>query len=945
MNLRSSHASYSIDLTTTMSPTNYDDMAKKQFESALDIQSGNLRDIDYFIPLAENLEMVSDRALDNNFSMKTSFSIIPGMITIDRFDLHYLTSTEINLNGQINNITGNENINLDLDIHQLALSRMDIDHTLKEPLPESSFPLPDLIEVRGKYKGDGVSNDFRGNLRSALGHANIDIEGHFTGNDLFQGKGYVDLTVNQLELNDYTCQDIEIAGELDDGQITLDVNSSDTNLIFDAFLAGTLAPEACAFELALDLEHIDLDTLNLLTDKSDFSGKAGLKINYSESQGFSLLGSLKDLEAHYEDTLYCLDSAYLALETGDQGSRIDLRSGNNYLEFSCKSDLQEFFLALNKLPSYYIKTDDPDSSGTFLPEFSLEAKIEYPGSFAKQFFPGYPGFEQLIVSGRYEGSTDRLSLNASIPGTYYAGVSADSLQIVVAGSSKVLAYEILSGLNVGDMLKGHVDFTGEIKNGVLASRLIYSDSYGEPYLDLTSRIEEEDDRIILHIYPDPLIFSYDAWDIHDDNRVTLNSSSISFQNFIITGGEQQIALISPDAEALQSIRLKMTGFNLGSMEHLLALDTLTSGTASADISIDNIMTAAGIEGTLKIENLELFDFELGELYISSLSFHENRAAFNLSLKGPKEDISLSGSWDGSREKKTMGLDVDIHSLNLAELNYLLSDYVTDAKGSLEGKIQVTGSPDLPVVNGKLVFSDAGAGINLLNNYFTFGNETITITDNIIDFGSLSVVNQQDQAARISGTVSLDPGGRVHHDLRISTDNMVLMNSTRENNDMLFGLLKMQTDFGINGTMEETKISATAKIDEKTDITYIFPESLALDDNSGTVEFVDFNADSVRQNRIAGDRGFLGQVSFKNIRTTIDMSKGAHIRILFDQGGSDYLDARLLGLINYNLAEGNTEVSGMLEIESGKLNYGIPMVSAEGACAAHYYYGRFRTSNL
>ncbi|NTV82762.1 MAG: hypothetical protein HGA23_00500, partial [Bacteroidales bacterium] len=331
---------------------------------------------------------------------------------------------------------------------------------------------------------------------------------------------------------------------------------------------------------------------------------------------------------------------------------------------------------------------------------------------------------------------------------------------------------------------------------------------------------------------------------------------------------------------------------------------------------------------LKIDHLILFDVELGNLDISSFAYLQNEARFSLSLIGAQEDISMVGTWNSDEGKEPFDIDLEINHLNIAELNYLLSDYISDAKGLLTGSLKVTGSPEKPLVNGVLNFRDAGMGIAYLNNYFTFGDETIKVKDNVIDFNKLSIVNKQDQSARIMGTISVDPDGNSSHDLRIETDNMVLMNTTHENNDMLFGLLRAQADIEIKGTLAETRISAAAEIDKSTNITYIFPDELSLDDNHGVVEFVDFDADTLIMNSMTEGSVFASLFSLKNMKTTIDIDRGAHFKILFDPAGSDYLDATLNGRVNYNVSEGNNEVSGMLEIESGKLKYGIPMVNVE-----------------
>jgi len=69
-------------------------------------------------------------------------------------------------------------------------------------------------------------------------------------------------------------------------------------------------------------------------------------------------------------------------------------------------------------------------------------------------------------------------------------------------------------------------------------------------------------------------------------------------------------------------------------------------------------------------------------------------------------------------------------------------------------------------------------------------------------------------------------------------------------------------------------------------------------------------------------------SFKNIKAQIEIDDGAQFKIFFDSGGKDFLDASLNGTMNYILVEDNSEISGMFEVNEGKLHYGIPMVTVD-----------------
>lgn len=965
MDLTTANASYSIDLETEMSPTNYDNLEGLKHKLSFEAKGGNLKDLDYFIPIGDILPGASAGVTDSPFEIAADLEGDIFNMDIARLNMKLFNTTSVDLQGSIRGLEEAGTTTIDLAIGEFATSLADVRSILPGEIPDTGIRFPELITMQGQYRAHGLSHQFSGSFMTDLGRLNIEeavihlgeipqyyarlqvnifnlqdlapygigevdlsIDASFAGKDIYTGSGEAEMEIQRMQTVNYEFHDIRLDGNLQKGDLAVRLNSADSNALFTFSLMGTIEPDRYDIGTDLQFENLDLDALRFYPDDAGLRGSASVRLIYEEERELDMKGSFHDLQAHLVDSAYFLQELNLEYHSSGSGTNAEITSGSNFLHFGCDSDIATFADSLSRITDKFNSSAELRSAGPLMPGFYLEGRIEYPESFARQLFPEIPGFTKLEVKGFYDENSDSLQLEALVPGLYYGNITTDSLEVSISGSVELLRYRFASGVVIDSFLEGKIMMEGEIVRGTLMNHLQYFDSFGAPYIDLHTKASQADSGIVLGIIPDPFIFSYDPWDIPATNSVVITSTGIGFNDFVMSGAGQEISILTLPDEGMQSIHLTLRDFNLGSLENLLSLDTLVRGNASAEIEIHRILSDPEIEGKLSISNLNAFDFDLGRLDISSFSFDGNRADAVLTLRGEKEDISVDLSWDGSVDPNRIESDLDIHSLNLEELNYLLQDYLENASGSLTGHLNLKGTLDQPVINGTLGFRDAGATIKALDNHFTFGNENIGITDNVIDFGSLSIANNQNQTARITGTVSVNPDRMVHHDLHLSTDNMVLMNSTRADNDMLFGFLKLQTDFRIMGTMRETEVFATLNIDEATGITYIFPESLALDDNSGTVEFIDFRADTIRQNKLTDQPSFFNMAAFKNIRTSINLDRGAKFRLLFDPGGTSYLDATLAGRINYNLAGGNPEVAGMLEIQSGRLKYGIPMVSAD-----------------
>ncbi len=965
MSIQTENANYLINLRTTISPTNYLDLAGKYFDLNLEIESQNMRDIDYFYPLMEDETVFSDDFIDNRFGLKTAIYGTDNDLNIRQFHLSYLNSTEIITTGAIQNLSVPDSLMIEFEIEKLKTAKADLNQSLANSLPESGYKLPDHVLIQGKYSGKGNEHLFSGiidsdvgkisvnkakaridsnpafeislktelhNLKSiadfGMNQADLKIDASFAGKDIYTSTGNLQLSIDNLDYNGNDFHSITLDAAIDQGQFQSEIKSNDEDALFTIDLNGVFNKKTTNAKLGLDIQMIDLKALHLNDRDVRCKSKVDFDLEYTGIVDFGLNANILSLDFGYRDTLYSVHPASLSFKTDSSFTDLKVESFYYNLDFTANDYILDVFSALAELPGYYLANPENDSVRFYIPEFNVTGNLVYPEKFAELLFPEFPAFNELKISGSYNKENDELAMTTSLTGVNYSSISMDSMVFAVTGTSNGLKYQARSGLAVEDILSGDLDISGAFENSELKTRLRYLDSFSNPYLDLAALLDTSGNSLIIQFIPDQLIFSYDQWTIDPDNRVEINPEFIGFRDFNLTGDNQRISISSSPEENPQDIELKLIDFSMGSIEQLLALDTVVAGTANADFKIMNLIESPAIEGSLVIDNLNIYQIDLGKFNLSEFSFSEDQLSFDLDLNSEYGDISAGGSWLISDPQESLDFDFNIDHLNIGELNYLLSDYITDAKGDFEGNLHVKGNIENPVVNGLMNFSDAGVGIKILNNYFTLGTESIDVINNVVQFSDFSVMNKQNQSAKIVGIISILSTTNVYHNIRIITDNMVIMNSTKEQNDVVFGLLKAKTDIEIVGPPKEIKVTVEVTIDESTDVTYIFPDDLALDDNNGIVEYDRFDPEKIIDKDITENSAINLIPTLSNFKSRINLNKGTKFKLYFDGTGEDYLKTSLNGNVSYNLVEGSRETSGIFELESGTLHYGLPMVTVE-----------------
>lgn len=964
LNIQTAVSSWDIDIKTTVSPTDYTVLKGQIFDISISNESDGLNDINYFYPLKLDAFLPIDKIIDNNFGLKAQLVGTTDSMQVTNLQFQYLDSTFIKLNGHAKSLLNPETIQANISTDEVYIYKNDLRQTIVSEYIDSVKYLPDWIDINGNYKLNAQNHHFIGLAKSNFGNiSNIDLfanlanknaysasfdtklfnlekftnsdlkqlnlqfAGIWNGETLYNSSAKFNLFVDTLVYQKSEYEGIRLNGTLENGIFGTRLQSPDTSLMFDIKVEGELSPDHIIASGNFDIKNINLHQFGFSDSTLKVSNKTGLDVTYQDRENFAVSTVINRLQFQLPDTAYGLHAVNLDLKTSNQLTDLKLSSYFYNLTFNCADNFTNFIHDISQLPGYYLRDLQQDTIPYQLAAFNLKGNLNYPEAFMHLFFPNLPVFTHLSIDGGYDPAGKNLHLNMAVPGFSYSGINTDSLHFNLQGDGKTLAYDLFSYIQYDDLFKGKIDLAGKFANSELTNQLQYFDAYNDPYLNLTFKTDTSDGSLDIQFIPDHLIFSYDQWEINENNRFLLNPEFLSFKDFKLKSGEQIIQITCP-ADDIDDIRLELKNFGMGSIERVLDLDTLVYGIAQADFLFSNLLDEPSIAGDLQIDEMELFDFNFGKFTLSPFSYDKNHLYFDLALLGKHEDIQISGGQSFSDSLDNINLAIDINFVDIGQLNYLLREHIRDAAGSLEGKFTISGNMQSPVLNGDLQFHEAKLGLIAFNNTFTLGNDHLHIQNNNLVFDRFEIRNSENQRAALTGNIYLANDGRVYNDFHILTEKMEIMNSSRKENDILYGLLKAKTEISVKGPSDKIAITADVIIDRSSDITYTLPDELTLQNHDGVVAYGKFNPETIDDEDQKKASGFFSMEGLSNFKSRIEIEDGAKVNIFFDHGGDDFLKAELNGFVNYNLIENNPEVSGTFQITEGILNYVLPMIAVE-----------------
>lgn len=961
MQIKTGASAYQAKLETTINPTNYNDLNGKTLSLNLDVNAENWHDIDYFYPLLQAMDFITPRYLQSPFALKTKVTGKLEHLEIPSFNFTTLESTQVDFSGNLQNLMSDNGMAVQIKLNELSTSKKDVRHAIKDfPADFNGYSIPKTVHVNGDYTMVQEQHSFAGKLMSSAGNvdfkkvkidvgdepsyvlnllANLDhlseinedwekavfqVDAAYHGKDIWSSKSDLKLNVDSIRYLQQTYQQLALNAQMDTGFYHLNFLSADSSLHLKTFARGKMTEKLKSVTIDADIKNLDVHLFNPDADSLRMAGAFHLDGHVKDEQEMLANLQIEKLSFYFKDSVYALKPATFEFATDTGFTHLDIESYFYNLDFKASSNVSDLISAFSHLPQYYLSTTI-DTVPFLLPEFELNGKLEYPQAFASHFLAGYPAFDVLNIRGKHVKADDQFFIDASVHKTIINNLELDGANLHMDGSSKEMKVTAFTKIKLGENLKGEVHATGDFKESELFANLVFNDAYGDEYLNFSTQVDTIDNSILVHIIPDSLKLGYTPWTIDANNKLIFSKSGIDLKNIELKRNQQTILLRQDSAMRKTDIELVMSNVNIGNTGRLFEMDTVVSGIVNANIKVKNMQTNLVLSGNMGIDKTTVYSMDIGKVQLSDFLYNDTLLSVDLLLEGGNQVVHVNGEL---RSMKEIDALVDIQTLKLSALNYYLPEEIQNAKGSIAGNLKVTGSTVLPMLNGFLQFSEAGLKVLSVNQYFSLGNDKIVVENNVLKFNDFSIVNDKKQSATVNGEISLITGNKVYNNLWVKTDNMEWINSTQKQNKLLFGMLKAQSTVQIKGPSAAFKVKAKVVVDKSTNLTYVFPDKLTINDNKGIVSFSPYVDDTTALPDVDESNAYWGLGNFNDVETRLEIQQGTHFKLFFDETGENNLDANLSGVLNYFVKGRNNEISGVFEINRGQLHYSIPMVTVD-----------------
>ncbi|WP_276165339.1 translocation/assembly module TamB domain-containing protein [Zobellia alginiliquefaciens] len=910
----------------------------------------NLKDVFTLQPeLAENvyLQSAMQHPVEGNITAEGTLK----KIDLKNMQLNWGETTRFVAQGNVQNVTQPDSLYFNFDTIHLNTVKEDIAQFVSEQelgisLPktvtisaaatgkiddltaEASLEIPEgTIAVNGNYQ-DIQEMRFDGNVKvdslqlnkllnnPELGGVSftMDVSGGGTVNHL-DAKLKTDFT--QLTLSNYDFSDLKLEGEINNGKGGIDLAFKDENLNFSAKSKVALDSVNSTMDLNLNVIGADLYALGVTTE----SIKTGLQLDATfkgNAEAYHIDAQIENGIAVYDNEQYQMGP--VSLKSFIDATRTDVSVDSDFLIADLKSNASPKGLSdvLTHQFENYFKDSIAETTVDSV-QVKMNVKLSPTPFLTEVFLRDVDRLDSVLIDADFNALTKKLNANVRVPSVSYQGSSVDSLNAQVTGNATNLSFNAGFAALVSDPIHIKKTFVkGDLKNKKLFLDFVAMDD-SEAIAQISSQLTLAKDTTLIRIEPSNLVLNKGKWSVPEDNQIAVSDKLLQFRNVNFTRNDQSLTLSDqlPNQEE-EHIGIHFDNFKLQTFLSLLNPDeTLASGMVKGDLIIENPFGATGLVADFKINSLEAFESPLGNLTLQANSTGNAAYDFNLALKEGGADLDLKGDYAAAESGAKLNLDLDLNRIELKTLEGFAQGAIKDSHGAFSGKINVSGTTASPEYDGVLNFSEVDFNVSELNSVFKITDEKLKLDTEGVYFDDFQIADADGSDFTVQGAVLTEDLLNPAFDLQLDAENFRVLNSTKEDNELYYGVASLDADIKLQGDLELPEVSGKLRVRKVTDITYVVPESqLDVEERDGVVLFVNReNPDAIitRNDQEETPAFFQGM----DVRTVLEIAEDADFHVIIDERTGDNLAISGDAALNLNIEpNGRISLSGRYELKSG-----------------------------
>lgn len=867
-------------------------------------------------------------------------------------------STTFTATGKLAGLPDAQKLEFEVSVDPLLLNAKEITRFIPAEAI-SGYNLPDEVklELQAAGKPDSLTVGFE--LLSSLGGAHGDayFQGFAQGKDTFNlnlrvekfnlgmllddpdmgeatlevKAGGRNITGNEMELsaegkvveaffNNYSYEDVKfdavMKGETIKGKLVADDPNVDLLLLFDV----NMADERIAFDVDLNVNMLNLHALSFADEPLAFKTRLQTNGYFASTDHMQTTLQMSGTEIVQNSLVVPVDAINLDVAFDTASSSVTFVSQLVDLSLNSNTSLIKTAEMLQLAWKTYLDVDEI----TALPAdktISFNLRFYPENDLVMQLIPDLERLEITAFSGNYSSNGNLLTAGMEMPVLKWQDIAVSDFYLSVSGRHDSLSLATgLSSISYDTLSFGNLAVTGKIKDGDITSAISIKEQNQKPAYYFNNQLKVHRDALVISFLPEGLILDGELWDIPAGNMLEIKEESLLAKNFEFSSRGQFIGLQTPE----NSLVLTLEQFNVDNLFNLLNLNRETPmvrGVINSEVLWHSQDESPFTNIDLSITDFYFMDTLVGDIFVTA-GLERLQVKLALELQNPLSNISIKGEIDRQGDEPYFDLKGQMNIEELGLFEPFTFGYLTGLKGALLGEMMVTGTAGNPRVNGALNFRDATFNVTMFNFVTTLQDETISFDREGIHLSNFTLRDEQMRELDINGSVFTRNYREFNFDIGLATERFRLVNSTQDDNELLFGSLFVGAGIKITGSSDLPVVQSEILIDRGTALTYVLPGSeIELITHEGIVQFItpgkEEDADAMAGMGNYLTDSIISAISGIELSTNLRLHPEAKFTIIVDPVSGDFLSIGGEANLNFSIDQGgNQTLTGVFEVKQG-----------------------------
>lgn len=887
-------------------------------------------------------------------------------LLIQNLQVSGLDQLKLDANGRIQNAMNPEQLKFDLNIGEASSSSKTIYNLVPKNTIPSTITLPSYFSIKGRAKGSTEVIDANLKLTSTLGNtdvlANLDLRrknheiydvkanlkdlkigtiiqnkdlGSVTAQISAKGESFdfqranANLigNVSYLDYNGYRYRNMDLVGEIRNGNYEIKLNSKDPNADLQLFASGMYNETNPTIKVNGDIRKLDLNQLGFYQEPLILAGN--IDGDFTNLNPDNLNGYLNLQNFAISDTqeVYPIQEMNLVAFSNSDSTKINLNSQIADVELKGKYKLTQIFGSLQQTLNQYYEfqpssTQKIDSNQYF----TLHATIK-DDDLIRKFLPDLKSFQNLAIRAEYDAELEKIELDAQIPQVHYGEYVLENGTIKIGNENNTLHYDVqVSALNSESFSLDKLSVSGDVANNQINYAIGKKDEKEEDQFLIAGNLKSIEEVTEISLNPNGLKLDYKNWNVAPDNKIQIGANGILADNFVLSNDGNEISIQSETQNFNTPLNVRFSNFEIANITEIIKKDSLlAAGTINGNVQLKNITQNLVFTSDLTVTDFQFYGSPIGDLAVNVDNQQGDILNADVKLSGNNNDVQIAGTY--TTTNKNLNLNVDLNRIEMESVQGFTMNQIKNSEGYLSGNLKVTGTTDAPRILGNLKFNDVGLMITQTGSDFRNINDEIDFTNRGIEFDNFNINDKDGNSLKINGQVLTQTYRDFAFNLDVNAKDFKVVDSEKNNDAIMYGKLAVNADLKVRGDLDLPIVDGNLAVTENTDFTFVLPQSSpSLQERDGIVEFIDKDQTVLNETLVEDELNTDTNLKGMQVNVNIEVDKEAKLSIIIDKANGDFVElqgeAELTGGID---PSGKTTLVGVYQVEDGGYELSVSML--------------------